>query len=95
MKGDTQSTARQASVYLADERVSHYWDLWKFGSRTYAKQFGIPEDQAWDMFVFYKPYITWRDSPPQPTFWMQARNLKAGDHYTKDGLEAELRTWLE
>lgn len=95
MKGDTQSMARRASVYVPDNRVSHFWDLWKFGSRTYASQFSIPETQAWDMFVFYKPYITWGDSPPEPTFWMQARNLDVGEHYSKDALEKELRNWLE
>lgn len=95
MRTDTQGAARQASVYLSDQRVSHFWDLWKFGSRTYAKEFGIPENQAWDMFVFYKPYVTWGDSPPEPTFWMQARNLDVGEHYTKADLEAQLKTWLK
>ncbi len=95
MRGDTQSTAHRASVYLSDKRVNHFWDLWKFGSRTYAKQLKIPENQAWDIFVFYKPYITWGDSPPEPTFFMQARNLDVGEHYTQDDLEARLRTWLE
>lgn len=94
MPNDTHFAASQATRYIPDPRAEHFWDLWKFGSRTYANQFGIPENQAWDLFVFYKPYIEWKDAPPEPTFWMQARGLKVGEAYSEQALEDALKPWL-
>lgn len=95
MRGDTQVAAERAKTFLTDPRAEHYWDLWKFASRTYTHQLGVPELEAWDMFVFYKPYITWGQAPPSPTFWMQARGLAVGEKYTKEDLEARLTDWLQ
>ncbi|UCF36996.1 MAG: hypothetical protein JSU96_19705 [Acidobacteriota bacterium] len=89
------ATAQRASAYLRDPRVRHFWDLWKFGSRTFSKQLGIPELDAWDMFTFYKPHLTWGGSMPDPTFWMQNRGLKFGQPYSKDALEAQMKDWLQ
>lgn len=95
MAGDTQRAASQASHFLPDDRAEHFWDPWKFGSRLYAQEFGIPENQAWDLFVFYKPYLAWRDRLPEPTFWMQARGLNVGERYSEGALEKALQPWLD
>jgi hypothetical protein len=95
MQHDTKAAALRASTFVPDERAVHYWDIWKFGSRTYSQQLKIPPLQAWDMYVFYKPYILWKEAPPDPTFWMQARNLDIGKEYTQKDLEDELENWLE
>ena len=95
MPSDTKGAAVRATSYASDSRVQHFWDLWKFGSRTYAQQLGIPEREAWDMFVFYKPHLVWKNAPPDPTFWMQARNLEVGEKYTQDELETKLKEWID
>ena len=79
---------------MTDPRFEHYWDVWRFGSRVYTDQLGLPELDAWDMFTFYKPHLVWNESAPQPTFWMQNRNLSIGRPYKKEDLEAELRNWF-
>ncbi len=95
MPGDTHYAASRATQYVSDPRAEHFWDLWKFGSRTFSQEFGIPENQAWDLFVFYKPHLVWRDGLPEPTFWMQARGLDVGEKYSEEGLEKALGPWLD
>jgi hypothetical protein len=95
MQRDTLNLAKQATGYLPDERVQHYWDLWRFTSRAYAKQMEIPELHAWDMFVFYKPHLVWHEIIPEPTFWMQNRDLDLGTPYSQDDLEAGLIDWMQ
>ena len=58
LQRDSQATAQRASVYVPDRRVVQFWDMWRYGSRVYAEQLGIPPLEAWDMFVFYKPGLT-------------------------------------
>ncbi|MFZ0426806.1 MAG: hypothetical protein WAO20_01730 [Acidobacteriota bacterium] len=93
MPTDTHSAASQATRFISDPRVVDFWDLWKWGSRTYSVEFGVPENQSWDMFIFYKPHIVWRDKPPEPTFWMQARGLDVGQAYSQEALEQALQIW--
>jgi len=94
MPGDNRNAAQRATGYLPDERVAHYWDLWKYGSRNFAAKLKIPELEAWDLFAFYRPHQSWKDPVPEPTFWMQARGLSVGESYSKDALTGKLETWL-
>ncbi len=93
MSGDTRASAQRAASFLADSRVVHYWDLWRYGARVYSAQLGIPAMEAWDMLVFYKPHLVWKESPPEPTFWMQNRGLQIGTPYAKDAFEKEILQW--
>lgn len=95
LQHDNPSTARQASTYLSDRRVEHFWDLWRFGSRTYSKQFNYPLLEAWDLFVGYEPGTEWKVQPPEEAFYLQNRDLDHGTPYTKQRLERELLPWLE
>ena len=95
LQADNKYTAQSATKYLADARVRHYWDLWSFGQTTYAKQFGTPHSESWDLFVLYKPYLVWKDALPEPSQWFQRRNLKVREPYTKEKLEAALSGYLK
>jgi len=95
MQNDSIRLAQRATAYISDSRVRHFWDLWRFGARTFAKQLKIPQLEAWDMFTLYKPHLVWRKSIPEPTIWMQNRNLEVGIPYRKEDLEAELVKWFE
>lgn len=88
---DNKAAAQRATAYLSDARVHHFWDLWAYANKHYAKQFGIPDQEAWDLLAVYKSYLSWGDSLPDPTFWMQRRGLKTGTPYDKDQLEQQLR----
>lgn len=94
MQQDSRATAQRAAAFLADSRARHFWDLWRFGTRTYAQQLPIPAQDAWDMLTFYQPRLSWREEIPPPTFWMQNRFLKVGTPYSKQALEEELRKWF-
>lgn len=94
LKSDNSVTAQRATTYLSDNRVTDFWDLWRFGSRIYSEEFQIPTLEAWDMVVFYEPGITWQGEHPKPTFWMQNRNLDHGTPFSKEALEDALQPWL-
>lgn len=93
---DNKFSAVQASAYLVDPRVEHFWDLWSFGLKTYTKQLRYPDGQvAWDVFVLYKERLKWEDSPPDPTVWLQHRSIPHGTKYSQDLLARELRKLLK
>jgi hypothetical protein len=79
---------------MPDKRCQHFWDLWRFGSRTFSSQLGLPLEETWDMVVVYRPNLTWRSPLPMPTAWLQNRALEFGTPYSLEALEAELKRWL-
>ncbi len=93
LRNDNRGAAQRAATYLADSRAQHFWDLWSYANRTYAQQLDLPVQEAWDLFVLYKPQVRWSSAMPEPTFWMQHRDLEKGEPYTQEKLEAELRKW--
>ncbi len=93
MATDNQMAAERALAYLSDRRVMHFWDLWRFGTRTYTEQLKLPVTEAWDMLAFYEPRLQWEDELPNPTFWMQDRQLEIGTPYSKEGLAQALEPW--
>lgn len=92
---DSRRSAEQATVYLRDPRAEHFWDLWNFGRQHYTKRFQYPEDStAWDIFVLYKPHLSWHKGGPNPTAWMQGRGLDIGLKYTADLLHQHVKKWI-
>ncbi len=69
-KGDSPATAAEQAETVRDARISEGWD----SSRDVGKLFGATLDlheTAWDVYLIYKPGITWEGGqPPYPTFWM-------------------------
>lgn len=93
---DTEVTARRSSRYLSDSRVTHFWDIWRFGSRSFAMLLDIPLMEAWDMYAAFSPGSEWgENAPPSPAFWLQARELDRGIPYTPAELESQLEKILE
>jgi hypothetical protein len=68
--GDSSTTAAEQAQTVRDTRISQGWD----GGRHIGKLFGAALDLheiAWDVYLIYKPGITWEgQQPPHPTFWM-------------------------
>ncbi|MFH1964441.1 MAG: hypothetical protein ABIJ42_02765 [Acidobacteriota bacterium] len=92
---DTKVTVRRSMRYLTDSRVTHLWDVWRFGSRSLAMLLDIPLLEAWDLYAAFAPGIKWEGESPQPAFWLQSRELKKGIPYTPAELEAQLEKWLD
>lgn len=92
---DTSVTARRATRYLNDSRVTHLWDVWRFGSRSFAMRLDIPLLEAWDMYAAFTPGAKWEKECPEPAFWLQARELTKGIPYTPAELEAQLKKWIK
>ena len=93
---DSQLTAARATAYLPDWRAEHFWDLWSFALTSYTKLLNYPgEEKAWDVFLLYKPHLSWRDMPPEPSSWLQNHDLNIGLTYTKGLLEQELEKWID
>src|SRR5260370_27339764 len=68
--GDDATSATQQAETVQDIRISQGWD----GGQSLGKLFGQTLDLhriAWDVYLVYKPGITWaRAQPPRHTFWM-------------------------
>ena len=68
--GDSPAAAAEQAEAVRDARISQGWD----GSHDVGKLFGATLDlheTAWDVYLIYKPGITWEGlQPPHPTFWM-------------------------
>jgi thiol-disulfide isomerase/thioredoxin len=95
MRSDTSSITIRAMEYIKDKRVDNFWDLWRWGYRTYTENLNIPEFEAWDLFIFYEAGKKWGDQPPVPTFWMENRTVEYGPPYSKEAMEAELLKWIK
>jgi hypothetical protein len=85
---------RAAETYLHDKRVRHYWDIWRYGSRTLSPELRVPAEQAWGIVALYPPGESWEEKPPEHEFWMQSRNLIVGTPYSQKGLERKLKKWF-
>ena len=92
---DTSVTARRSTLYLTDSRVTHLWDVWRFGSRSFSMLLDIPLMEAWDMYAAFPPGDKWDGEAPQPAFWLQGRELKRGIPYTPEDLKTQLEKWLK
>ncbi len=68
--GDGPGAAAEQAETVRDARIVQGWD----GSRDVGKLVGATLDLheiAWDVYLIYKPGITWEgQQPPHPTFWM-------------------------
>jgi hypothetical protein len=67
---DNRAAAAEQAATVQDARISQGWNT----SRDVGHLFGATLDLneiAWDVYLIYKPGITWEgEKPPHPTFWM-------------------------
>lgn len=91
---DALSAARRSSGYLTDPRVTHYWDLWSFTSKSFAKALAWAPDKGpvWDIFLLYDGDARWTYAAPIPRVWMQnLGGAELGPPYEQARLEAALK----
>ena len=90
---DTFDAAMPSVKFLNDARIRHFYDNNKAVGKTIANSVGWAGNFAWDIYLFYRPYVEWTEKPPKPMYWMhQLTDGWAGsDNYrTGDDLKNEL-----
>jgi hypothetical protein len=70
LEADTLETALPSVRFLNDIRIQHYYDPHRKTGRTIADSVGWTGNVAWDIYLFYRPYVDWTDKPPLPSRWM-------------------------
>jgi hypothetical protein len=56
--------------FLSDYRIRHFYDLHQTVGKAIADSVGWAGKIAWDIYLFYKPFETWTETPPKPIYWM-------------------------
>lgn len=90
---DTFAAAIPSATFLIDFRIQHFYDNERVVGKTIADSLGWAGHIAWDIYLFYKPFIEWTEKPPEPQFWMHqlTDGWAAKDKYrTGDALKNEL-----
>ena len=86
------SDSQKAVPTSPDLRLEVTWE--PYLSRAYAPVLEVP--RAWDVYMLYRPGVTWDDAPPAPDFWMH--QLTGGDPKRRlcpEDLTAATRRLLE
>jgi hypothetical protein len=73
--------------FLNDVRIQHYYDNNKAVGKTIADSVGWAGKVAWDIYLFYVPFIEWTETPPKPVYWMHqlADGWATKDNYRTGG----------
>lgn len=72
MMGDeTEEKAREATSYMTDPRVTHFWTKAQTVATQFAKAAALPEKESgWDTYQLYPPGPTWNETLPSPAKYM-------------------------
>ena len=98
LKEDTFDAAIPSVKFLSDRRIQHFYDHKKLTGKTIAESVGWTKRVAWDIYLFYKPYAEWKETPPKPFYWMHqlTDDWATRDKYrTSDDLKNELLISIE
>jgi hypothetical protein len=98
LEKDTFDAAIPSVKFLSDSRIQHYYDNNKMVGKTIADSVGWVGNVAWDIYLFYKPFVEWTVTPPNPRYWMHqlTDGWATKDKYrTGDDLKNELLISME
>ena len=70
LKEDTFDAAIPSVKFLSDSRIQHFYDNKKTTGKTIADSVGWAGKVAWDIYLFYSPFVEWTETLPKPLFWM-------------------------
>lgn len=90
---DTFDSALQPIKLLSDNRIRHFYDSNRMVGRSIAESVGWAGNIAWDIYLFYEPFIKWGQEPTEPTYWMHQLSddwATKNKYRTGDGLSNEL-----
>jgi len=83
---------------LSDARIKHFYDNNRSVGKTVAESVGWQGHVAWDIYLFYKPTITWTQTLPKPEYWMHQLSdawAKNDQYRTGDDLKNELSVSIQ
>ena len=67
---DTFDAAIPSVKFLSDNRIQHFYDKNNTVGRMIGNSVAWAGNVAWDIYLFYKPFDEWTDTPPKPLYWM-------------------------
>lgn len=84
------------TTLVSDPRIRHYWDEQERLGRFYETSLPTPGTPSWDVYLLYRPGITWTEAaPPTPAFWMhQLGGVTAAPHLDPDVFAQKARALL-
>lgn len=91
LPSDARLTVGRATKYLADDRVTHYWDGDAELVKGFAPVLGIDDGKAWDVYLLYDQDTEWIDSPPTPVFWQEQLGISEETRLDAAKLTAEIQ----
>ncbi|MDY7093782.1 MAG: hypothetical protein SX243_12495 [Acidobacteriota bacterium] len=94
--GEERQDAKEATAFLPDSRVVHYWTPAHDLAAQVSKPLELGEELAWDTFLLYAPGTRWAEGPPPaPSSFMHVgRSLPAERRFNGKTLAAEIRGLL-
>lgn len=83
LAGDNENTATKSSEIFQNTSVRQFHDPNRLIGKAIAESLGSNKGIAWDIYLFYKKENLWKETPPQPLYWLhQLDDLWAGiRHY--------------
>ena len=98
MDRDNIEEALPSVQFLNDKRFKHLYDQHQIVGKTIANSVGWIGKVAWDIYLFYKPFVEWTNIPPSPSYWMHqlTDNWSTKEKYrTGEDLKNELLVSIE
>jgi hypothetical protein len=98
LEKDSFDAAIPSVKFLNDSRIQHYYDNYRMVGKTIADSVGWAGNIAWDIYLFYRSFVKWTKTPPQPIYWMHqlSDGWATKDKYrTGDDLKNELLISME
>ena len=95
---DSFEAAIPSVKVLNDKRIQHFYDQNQIVGKKIANSVGWAGNIAWDIYLFYEPYVDWSGEPPKPNYWMHqlTDEWAKNDHYrTGNDLKNELLISME
>lgn len=93
LASDEERVVSEATKYLPDKRVRHFWDGDEVLKKAYSPVLGL-DGPAWDVYLAYDRNATWKDAPPAPQYWMHQLRLAPGLRLDGDTFAAEINKLL-
>jgi len=98
LEEDNFDAAIPSAKFLSDSRIQHFYDNNKAVGKTIADSVGWAGNVAWDIYLFYRPFVEWIETPPKPIYWMHqvSDGWATRDNYRTGGdLKNELFVSME
>ena len=98
LEKDNLDAALPSVKFLSDNRIQHFYDNNKNIGKTIADSIGWAGNVAWDIYLFYRPFVEWTEKAPKPVYWMHqlTDSWATKDKYRTGGdLSRELSVSME